>query len=104
MRSVTVVFAALWAAMAPVHAAEPITWSVKNNFGLFANAETEARFGKESAAYLACMKRTFSPGQCENLRTTFGLTQKPLRSVSIPRRCAMRLTCSGRPQTVKPIT
>jgi hypothetical protein len=56
--------------------ASGIDWSVINNFGLLANRDTQARYMAEKAAFLACMKRTFSPGQCDNRRNTHGLTQE----------------------------
>ena len=57
--------------------AEQIRRSVINNFGLIAGAEAQARFKSESDSYIACMRRRFSPGQCDNGRETFGLTQQP---------------------------
>jgi hypothetical protein len=57
--------------------AAPIRWSVVNNFGLLAGADAQARFKRESEAYLACMRKRFSPGQCDNGRETFGLTRQP---------------------------
>jgi hypothetical protein len=57
--------------------ADGIKWAVINNFGLFANADTQERFKKEFGEHLACMAKRFSPGQCDNRRSTFGLTQQP---------------------------
>jgi lysophospholipase L1-like esterase len=54
-----------------------ISWSVVNNFGLLAGADAQKRFRTESDAYIACMRREYSPGACANGRSTFGLTQQP---------------------------
>ncbi len=58
-------------------AAEAIRWSVVNNFGLLSGVDAQARFKRESDAYIACMSKRFSPGQCDNGRETFGLTRQP---------------------------
>ena len=57
-------------------ASDAIGWSVVNNFGLLSGAETQKRFRAESDAYIACMRKQYSPGSCANGRTTFGLTQQ----------------------------
>ncbi len=78
--------AALWAVVTSIvavglaphpRAAEPIRWSVVNNFGLLSGADAQRRFKLESDAYIACMAKRFSPGQCDNGRETFGLTRQP---------------------------
>lgn len=76
LRVVVIAGGAVLAVDAPARA-EGITWSVLNNFGLFNSDETQERYKTESAAFLACMVKRFSPGQCDNRRTTFGLTQQP---------------------------
>ncbi len=57
--------------------ADGIGWTVVNNFGLLSGADTQARFKREHEVYTACMRRRFSPGQCDNGRETFGLTREP---------------------------
>lgn len=68
---------ALVASPLTARAAEPIQWSVINNFGLLAGADAQNRFKREADAYIGCMRKRFSPGECDNRRTTFGLTRKP---------------------------
>jgi hypothetical protein len=77
MATFVLVASALALGSASAARAEAIRWSVLNNFGLFANVETQERFKQEFGEHLACMAKRFSPGQCDNRRSTFGLTQQP---------------------------
>ncbi len=68
--------ATMAAATAAQAASDVIRWSVVNNFGLLSGTETQRRFRAESDAYIACMRKEYSPGSCANGRNTFGLTQQ----------------------------